>query len=76
MFKFIIGASILLVLAATAAAQQPSQQSPLEQALSKKLMDEINSNLQCGVSAVNAAKQIADLQKQVDDLKSKYEFKK
>jgi hypothetical protein len=61
----------MVAFATTASAQ--SQQSPLEQALSRKLTEEINSSLQCNVAAVNAAKQIADLQKQIDDLKSKYE---
>ena len=70
--KVLIGIGISLALTASAAAQQP-QMNPLEQALSNKLMAEINSSLQCSVAAVNAAKQIADMQKQIDELKAKYE---
>jgi TolA-binding protein len=70
--KFLIGVIFWISLAVVASAQV-SQQSALEQALSNKLMAEINSGLQCSVAAVNAAKQIADMQKQIDDLKAKYE---
>jgi TolA-binding protein len=70
--RVLIGLGISLALTASASAQQP-QMNPLEQALSNKLMAEINSGLQCNVAAVNAAKQIADMQKQIDELKAKYE---
>jgi TolA-binding protein len=70
--RVLIGLGISLALTASASAQQP-QMNPLEQALSNKLTAEINSGLQCNVAAVNAAKQIADMQKQIDDLKAKYE---
>jgi TolA-binding protein len=69
--RVLIGLGISLALTASASAQQP-QMNPLEQALSNKLMAEINSGLQCNVAAVNAAKQIADMQKQIDELKAKY----
>ena len=70
--KFLLSALLTLALTATASAQQ-APQSPMETVLANKLMAEISSGLQCSVAAVNAAKQIADLQKQLDDLKAKYE---
>jgi hypothetical protein len=67
---------VLYLLAASPAisfAQAPQQppQSPAEQALSGKLGEEYNQNLQLRAAVIQSREQITALQKQVDDLKAK-----
>jgi len=65
---------ILLLLASPALAQQ-APQSPMEQAISGKLMDEINQNIQYRAALVTLQAQMADLQKKLDEA-NKSETKK
>jgi hypothetical protein len=55
-------------------AQQP-QQSPAEQALGSKLMQEINAGLQCTQNLISMQQQLAAAIKERDELKAKYEPK-
>jgi xanthine dehydrogenase molybdopterin-binding subunit B len=57
----------LLASVTGAAAQQPP--TPYEQALGAKLMAEINSELTCSTDLISARNQVADLNRQIDDLK-------
>lgn len=75
--RFVIGVVALIAVAFPALAQQ-RQATPAEQlqALNGKLQDEINQDMQVRQVLAQANSTIIDLQKQVDDLKAKYEPKK
>lgn len=70
--KYLIAALLLLPTSAFAQVQ-PAGNTPLEQALGAKLMQEINNGLQCSAAQVTLGQQlqaaqakIAELQKQID----------
>ena len=66
----VLTAFVALLLASPALAQQPNQ-SPLDQALSGKLMEEINQNIQYRAAVVSLNDQVTDLKKQLDTVKPK-----
>jgi len=61
--------TITLCLLSTVAVAQ--QQSPAEQALSAKLIREINEGLSCSVSLTQAQTKIAELEKKIAELEKK-----
>lgn len=65
MKKFILIS--LLFLSTSAFAQQSSE----TQALNEKLVEEINSNLQCKTNLINEKKEIKRLQNEIEKLKEK-----
>lgn len=69
---------LLIALAVTVAhAQQPQpQQSPGEQALGQKLMQEIQSGVQCSMQSISLQRELATVQAEVKRLAEKYEAKK
>lgn len=72
--KTFLLATVLALGPVAAFAQQPGPPpSPQEQALSGKLMAEINENIQLRSALISANDRSIALQKQVDDLKAKYE---
>lgn len=71
MRKFLI-ATVLLFTAFPAHTQQQVPQSPMEQAMAQKLMEEINTNLQLRSQLVQANEKI----KQLEDAKKPPEAKK
>ena len=69
-------------ITAFAEAQQPQQGSPQEQALSERVLQEINAGVQCRTAAIASQRQIdgmkaaADrLQERINELEAKYEPK-
>ena len=69
-----VAALLLTLIASPVFAQQANPpQSPMEQALTSKLTEEYNQNLQLRASIIQAHEQITAQQKQIDDLKAKYE---
>lgn len=58
-----------LLLATPALAQQPPPPTPEVQALQGKLMQEINSNLQCTTAAITLQAENAKLKAELDALK-------
>lgn len=72
MRAFIIGLSLLT--ATSALAQQ--QQSPGEQALGSKLMQEIQSGLNCSASLIGVQAELAKAQARIKELEPKPEDKK
>jgi hypothetical protein len=60
---------ILVGLATAASAQQPPQQeqSPLQQALGNRLMNEINTALQCQAQLITANKELEELKKKHEE---------
>lgn len=67
----------LILLPTIAVAQQQQQQgpTPAEKALQDKLLIEINSSLQCMASNNAGQTELAKVQKELADLKAKYEPK-
>ncbi len=59
------GNSILIVAVLCISANAQQLQSPIEQALSSKLIKEINEGLSCSVALSQAQAKIADLEKQL-----------
>lgn len=57
----------LATLALLVAAPASAQQSPSEQALAGKLMQEINNNLQCQTALITASKELEELKKKHDN---------
>ena len=53
-----------------------AQQTPQEQALGQKLLQEINQGLQCNATVIDLNKKLADLQKQLDEMKKEKVGKK
>jgi hypothetical protein len=60
-----------LLLTTTVGAQSQQQQSPAEQALGIKLMQEINAGLQCAQQSITLQQQLAAITKERDELKTK-----
>jgi TolA-binding protein len=74
MLRTALASAIGLSLIAPSLAQAPAPAShpqPIEQALSAKLMEELNANIQYRAALTQARDQIADLQKQLADLQAK-----
>lgn len=67
--------ALAVIVPALAAAQQP-QQTPMEMAVAGKLQEEYNQNLQLRSALIGEQQKSAALQKQIDDLKAKYETPK
>ena len=67
MRRFLI-IGLLITLAGTAHAQQPSSQ---QKALSDKLVTELTENIQLRSALIDARAATAALQKELDDLKAK-----
>jgi hypothetical protein len=61
---------LVFLLSITPALAQQPQQSPAEQALGSKLMQEINAGLQCTQQLIGANKQIEQLQARIKELES------
>lgn len=74
--RFAVGLTLLAIFVVPAFAQQ-RQFTPAEQlqALNGKLQDEINQDMQVRQVLSQANSTIVDLQKQIDDLRAKYEPK-
>lgn len=53
--------------------QTATPMTPLDQALSNKVMVELNAGLQCSAGLIDTQKQLADAQAQLKALKDKYE---
>lgn len=64
--------ALAVIVPTVAAAQQP-QQTPMEMAVAGKLQEEYNQNLQLRSALIGEQQKSAALQKQIDDLKAKYE---
>jgi hypothetical protein len=60
---------ILVGLATAATAQQPApqEQPPLQQALANRLMNEINTTLQCQAQLITATKELEELRKKHEE---------
>ena len=70
MKRMILTAFVFLLPTIAMAQQQqlpPQQQTPLERALSGKLMEEINSNIQYRSALVAAQEQLAKAERQLAD---------
>ena len=65
----------IFMLAMNAASRAQQAPTPQVQALSNKLMQEINANLQCAEQAVYVQQQIAAAQAEIKRLTDKYEAK-
>jgi len=60
--RILIGPTFCVsLLASVAHAQQPS---PLERALSEKLLQEINASVQCGAALITAQEKLKDAEKE------------
>ena len=66
MIRFAI---ILALLPCQALAQQ--QQSPIEQALSQKILAEVNAGLACSAQLIEVKKQLDEAQAKLKDFESK-----
>jgi len=72
----VLAACLLISDGAFAQQQAPQQPSPMEQALGRKLMQEINTSVTCGAGLVAAQEQLTAAQVRVKALEDKYEPKK
>jgi hypothetical protein len=62
--------ALLLLLTAPVLAQQP-QQTPLEQALGARLMQELSSGVSCETKVIGLQKQLDDLKKELENAQHK-----
>jgi len=69
--KRLLTAATLLIATLAAVVAQPAQQSPGEQVLSARLLQEINTSLQCGTALLSLQQQVADLQKKLKEADAK-----
>jgi hypothetical protein len=70
MNRLILPVAIALALSPAHAQQQ---QSPMEQALSQKIVAELNASLQCSASLLTIQAQLQTAQSRVKELEAKYE---
>lgn len=68
--KVILIAGMLLLSTTAGWAQQQSVGSPAEQALSSKLLQEINSSLQCGAELIRLREENGKLKEEIAKAKS------
>jgi peptidoglycan hydrolase CwlO-like protein len=75
--KYLSALALLATITSAHAQAAPQQASPHEQALSDKLLNEINGALMCSTSLISMRGDIAAKSKQLDDLdKQANELKK
>lgn len=63
--------ALLMITITLPASAQVATPTPMDQALSGKLTEEINQNLQYRSAVLQAQTKITDLEKQIADLKAK-----
>jgi hypothetical protein len=66
---------VFISLAGAIPAHAQQQQTPMEQALSMKLLAEVNTTLQCTAAQVTMQGQFQAAQARIKDLETKYEPK-
>jgi hypothetical protein len=76
MMRLLVG-TVMLTFVSVAYAQQPPQQSPMDEALSGKLQEEYNQNIQLRAALIEARKELAALKdKEAKDADKKPDPKK